>query len=150
MRTRSYTFTAVLLALTTLLPFAVQAEKSQSFGDYVIHYNAFTTDFLNPAMASAYKVKRSSNRVLLVVTVLKKVMGTTAEPVSAKTRGTASNLTGQLRSLDIREVRDGNAIYYLSTFPVTNEETLDFIIQVTPDGKDAPYTIKFRQQFFTE
>jgi len=126
------------------------AESFKSFGDYDVHYNAFTTDFLSPQVAQTYKIQRSKNRALLNISVLKKVLGTPGESVVAVVRATARNLSGQLRSLDVRKVVDGPAIYYLATFGVNNEETMDFEIQVTPQGNDAPYVVKFRQQFFTD
>ena len=126
------------------------AESFKSFGDYDVHYNAFTTDFLSPQVAQTYKIQRSKNRALLNISILKKVLGTPGESVSGVVRATAKNLSGQLRSLDVRKVPDGQAIYYLATFAVNNEETLDFEIQVTPQGRDAPYVVKFRQQFFTD
>ena len=126
------------------------AESFQSFGEYDVHYNAFTTDFLSAQVAQTYKIQRSKNRALLNISILKKVLGTPGQSVAGVVRGTAKNLTGQLRSLEVRKVTDGPAIYYLSTFAVNNEETLDFEIQVTPQGQDAPYVVKFRQQFFTD
>jgi hypothetical protein len=150
MHSRFKNFTVLLLTLAGLLSFGARAETSQSFGDYSIHYNAFTTDFLNPDQARIYKIQRSTHRAVLVVTVLKKVMGTTGVPVEAVIRGTATNLTGQLRNLELRTIRDGAAPYYIADFLVNNEETLDFVLQIAPEGKDAPYTIKFRQQFFTD
>ena len=125
------------------------AESFQSFGEYDVHYNAFTTDFLSPQVAQQYKIQRSKNRARLNISILKKVLGTPGESVAGVVRATAKNLSGQLRSLDVRKVPDGPAIYYLATFAVNNEETLDFEIQVTPQGRDAPYVVKFRQQFFT-
>jgi len=141
---------AVIAGATLLASPMGWAESFKSFGDYDVHYNAFTTDFLSPQVAQTYKIQRSKNRALLNISVLKKVMGTPGESVSGIVRGTAKNLSGQLRSLDVRKVVDGPAIYYLSTFSVNNEETLDFEIQVTPQGNDAPYVVKFRQQFFTD
>ena len=142
--------TAVLGAALLLGSSLVRAENFQSFGDYDIHYNAFTSDFLSPQVAQTYKVQRSKNRAILVVSVLKKVMGTPGQGVAGILRVTAHNLSGQLRSLDVRKIEEGTAIYYLATFPVNNEETMDFEIQVTPQGRDAPYVVKFRQQFFTD
>jgi hypothetical protein len=142
--------TAVLGAALLLGSSLVRAENFQSFGDYDIHYNAFTSDFLSPQVAQTYKVQRSKNRAILVVSVLKKVMGTPSQGVSGILRVTAHNLSGQLRNLDVRKIEEGTAIYYLATFPVNNEETMDFEIQVTPQGRDAPYVVKFRQQFFTD
>ena len=141
---------AAVIAGVMLLASSISwAESFQSFGDYDVHFNAFTTDFLSPQVAQTYKIQRSKNRALLNISILKKVLGTPGESVTGVVRATARNLSGQLRSLDVRKVVDGPATYYLSTFSVNNEETLDFEIQVTPQGRDAPYVVKFRQQFFT-
>lgn len=137
------------LALLTVGP-AVHAEQSQDFGQYVVHYSAIPSDSLLPEVARQYSITRSKNRALLTMTVLKKVMNTAGTPVEAKVSGTATNLSQQLRTLDLRQIRDGNAIYYLSEFPIANREVLDFNLQVTPKGENSPFTVKFRQEFFTE
>ncbi len=141
------------LTLFTLLLFAclgAQAQNSQDFGDYVVYYNAFTTDFLQPDIAKAYGITRSKHRAMVNLSVQKKVMGTIGEPVKAQIKGTAANLTGQVKTVSLREIRDGNAIYYIGEFPVTNMETLDFSLQVSPVGADEHFKVKFRQQFYTE
>lgn len=128
---------------------SAQADQSQTFGDYVVHYNAFTTDNLQPETAKAYDITRSKNRAMLNIVVLEKVMGNPGRPVTAKVDARAYNLSAQERSIDIREVQDGTAIYYIGDFRVSDKETLQFTIEVTPSGSAAPHTIKFRQQFFT-
>ena len=141
----------LLLALPLLtVGLAVQAEQSQDFGQYVVHYNAIPTDSLLPEVARQYGITRSKNRGMLTMTVLKKVMNTAGTPVEAKVSGTATNLSQQLRTLDLRQIRDGNAVYYLSEFPIANREVLDFNLQVTPKGENNAFTVKFRQEFFTE
>ncbi len=137
---------ALLLALT---PFAVHAEQSMAFGDYVIHYNAFASSDLTPAIAKAYGITRSKNRALLNVTVLKKMLGTTGQPVTATVTATATNMNRQMQTLDPREVNEGNAIYYLAEINVSDQETMDFNIDVTPTGHGKTAHIEFRQQFFT-
>jgi hypothetical protein len=141
---------AIALLALALVPAAVQAENATSVGDYVVHHNAFTTSTLRPEVARAYDVPRSKNRGMVVITVLKRVMGTTAEPVAATIRGDAYNLSRQNRGVQFREVNEGNAIYYLATFRVDNEETLDFNLEVQPQGRDRPIHVEFRQQFFTD
>jgi hypothetical protein len=62
-----------------------------------------------------------------------------------------TNLTGQRRDIDIREIKDPEgAIYYIGEFPVHNLETYRFNIQVTIEGEDEPLIVKFKQQFYTE
>jgi hypothetical protein len=50
----------------------------------------------------------------------------------------------------MREVKDGNAIYYIDTFSVTNEETVDMNITAKPKNGGPKMEVKFRRQFFTK
>ncbi len=138
--------TAAVFGLFTL---ACSAEQSTTFGDYTIHYNAFPTTILDASVAKSYNISRSKNRALLNISILKKVMGTTATPVTAEVEVTATNLSAQLRELPVREIKEKGAIYYIGEMRVANEETLKFKIDVTPEGQEETYTINFMQQFFT-
>lgn len=141
------------LLLIGALSFALvcEAQQSQDFGDYVVHYNALNTNLLPPQVAQGYGIQRSSSRALLNVTVLKKVMGSPGTPVSASITATGTNLTGQVRDIAIRKVDDSEgAIYYLGEFPVHNLETYRFDIKVKIEGEDDPLVVKFKQQFYTE
>jgi len=127
------------------------AQQSQDFGEYVVHYNALNTKLIPPQVAKGYGIQRSSNRALLNVTVLKKVMDTPGTPVGAQVTAVGKNLTGQLREVKIREIKDPEgAIYYIGDFPVHNMETFNFTITVAVKGEDEPLLVKFRQQFYTE
>lgn len=139
-----------VLAMMLFLPGVALAQNSQDFGNYVVYYNAFNSDFLQPATAKTYGITRSKNEAVVNISVQKKLLGNVGEPVSAAVSGTASNLNGQVKTLSLREVREGNAIYYLGEFGVSNMETLDFNIQVKPQGADTAFTVKFRQQFYTD
>jgi hypothetical protein len=145
------TVTRILLLLSligVITPAA--AEQSDSFGDYTVHYNAFTTDILDPTIARTYGIVRSSNRALLNIAVLRKVLGTTGQPVKAKIKVTAVNLNQQVRELALRELSDAGATYYIAEIPVSNQETLTFTITVTPEGETQAHTTTYQQQFFTE
>jgi hypothetical protein len=139
--------------LVGLLAFApgIAAQQSQDFGQYVVHYNALNTKLIPPQVAQSYGIQRSSNRALLNVTVLKKVMDTPGTPVDAAVTANGKNLTGQIREIDLREIRDpGGAIYYIGQLPVHNMETYNFTIEVAVEGEEEPLVVKFRQQFYTE
>lgn len=138
------------LALAAVfLSHVAQAENSKDVGDYTIHYNAFNSDILSPQIARQYHIQRSKNRGILNVTVLKKVMGTSSQPVSARVRTTATNLTGQLKMLPMRQIRERNAIYYIAQFRVADEETLNFRIEVQPLGQPQSYVVEFQNKFYT-
>jgi len=150
---RSYDVRFIKIVLTgfafCLASATAMAEQSQTFGDYVVHYNAFTTEIITPAVAKQYGIKRSKNRAMYNITVLKKVMGTTGKPTEAKVTGHAFNLNRQMKTLNPRKVTEGTAIYYIGDLAVTDKETLEFSFQITPADKTSPFEISFRQQFFT-
>lgn len=123
---------------------------SKTFGDYTVHLNAFNSDTLQPSMAKAYNIIRSKNRGLLTISVVKNSISSKAIPVKAKVVANATNLTGQLKNIQIREINDGDSVYYISEFQVADKEVLDFTIRVTPDNNGGPYTVEMRQQFFTQ
>jgi hypothetical protein len=142
-----------MVFLTAILGFSSQADaqQSQDFGDYVVHYNALNTNFIPPQVAQGYGIKRSSSRALLNLTVLKKVMDNPGTPVSAKVSASGTNLTGQMREIEIRELKDTEgAIYYIGEFPIHNLETYNFTVNVQLEDEAEPLLVKFRQQFYTE
>ncbi|MBI5462014.1 MAG: DUF4426 domain-containing protein [Gammaproteobacteria bacterium] len=137
------------LACLCLIAASARAENSQDFGDYVVHFNALTTDLLQPKVATEYNIKRSGSHAMLNIVVLRKVLGATGQPVTATVTGMATTLNGQQRTLNLREIREPNAIYYIADFDVGNEEILTFKLDVRPEGEKTAYQVQFRQQFFT-
>ena len=146
-KTTSLFYTALL---SLAIPLTAQAEQSKDFGIYTIHYVAFTTDNLTPSVAKQYNIPRSKKRALLNISVLKKTADGSSKPSSAIIKGTATNLSQQLRKLDPREISEKGAIYYIAETPVDNAETLKYNLEVTPEGENTTYTLSFQEQFYTE
>ena len=142
-------FLLILLTLVGLSAGTARAGTSQTFGDYTIYYSAFTSDTLQPAIAKTYGITRSKNLGLLSVSVVQKSLSPLGTPVKAKVKAEATNLTGQLKAVEIREVEDAGSVYYLSEIYVSHKEVLDFTLYVTPEGESSPFVVKFRQQFYT-
>ena len=140
------------LTLFILLGFgsSVYAESSKEFGDYVIHYNAFRSDTLSQDIAKQYNLTRRNNRVILNIAVLKKVLNTTGTPTAAKVTGHVGNLTGQMKNLEFREIKEGTAIYYLAESQFTEGEFLKFELKVTPAGETQAARLKFDKKFSTK
>jgi len=128
----------------------ITRENFVDAGDYVVHFNALATAMLPAEVARAYGIVRSDSRALLNVSVVRKQQGTIGEPVAASVTVNASNLTGQLKTLSLRQIEEGDAIYYIGEVPVANRETLIFDIKVTPEGEKDPVSIRFQQQFYTD
>jgi hypothetical protein len=142
-----------LLLLTNLL-FHVStcfAQQSEVFGSYEIHYNAINASLLPVQVAQGYGIKRSSSRAVVNITVLDKRNTEYGAPVHATVKANSLNLTGQRRTLEMREIEEADgAVYYIGELPIANMETYNFTVSVQVEGEPKPFELSFRQQFFTE
>ena len=134
----------LLLALTSY----VMAEDVKTEDGYFIHYNALNTTILSAEVLKRYQITRSKNRAMLNIAVKKGDKLTQSQPVKAKVTAQAVNLNKQLKTLDMRLIEDGGAIYYIATFAISNEEKLTFTVTVDPESQGKEHEVKFTQQFF--
>jgi hypothetical protein len=136
----------------TTQPAGQQAQESaatfQDFGNYSVHFNALRTDALTADVARTYGIQRSTNRVMLNVTVLQKQAGQADKAVDGTVEVAAYNLNGQLKGLEMRRVAEGDAIYYIGEVSISGTEILVFDITVTPAGETTPLKMKFKREFF--
>jgi len=135
------------LLVVSFYPASAGAEQAMRVGDYVIHYNTLNTDMLNPDVAREYGIQRSRSRAMLNVSVLRQ---SDNRAVAAEVTASSGMLTGHKQTLAVREIREGDAIYYISDFPVAHRDTLNFTIRVKPEDSRQTHTIEFQKQFFTE
>jgi hypothetical protein len=144
----------IIKSIFTLLLFfcmSAVAQQQQTFGDFEVHYSAFNSSMLSVEIAKAYGIQRSDSRALINITVLKLNDDETTTAVKAKVTATGRNLTGQTREIDMREINENDeAIYYIGELSARNREMFDFTVLATPEGKEEPLIIKFRQQFFSQ
>ena len=116
-------------------------------GDHVVHFSALATDQLPPDVAKAYGIVRSPERAMLNVSVLQEADN---KAVTAEVTVNVVNLTGQLKNVAMRQIDEGDAIYYIGETRVANRETLVFDISVKPEGINVPSQVRFQRQFFTD
>ena len=129
------------------VPTAQPSEESfRDFGSYEVHYNAVRTDALTPDIARNYGIQRSTNRVMLNVTVLHKEAGA-RKPVPAEVKVDARNLNEQLKNIELRRISESEAIYYIGEVSISGTEILVFDITVTPEGTQTPLSVKFTREF---
>lgn len=126
------------------------APRTFESGDYVVHYNAITTDQLQPEAARAYGLTRSKSQVLLNVVLRKKTTGSDSVSTSGKVSAKANNLTGQLKNLEMREIKDGEVVYFIGQTSIADGEHLTFKIEAVPEGETDPINVTFQQQFYTK
>ena len=126
-------------------------ETFREFGDYEVHFNALRTDQLSADVARAYGIQRSANRVLVNVTMLQDVADQAPRrPVSGIVNVDAYNLNGQLKNLEIREVTEGEAIYYIGEVTISGTEILVFDITAKPAGAPSTFEMKFKREFYAD
>ncbi|WP_051310711.1 DUF4426 domain-containing protein [Zooshikella ganghwensis] len=142
-------FTITTLMLFGSLNTYAEENNSKTQGDYTIHYSAFPSTFLKPEIAKRYSIPRSGTTGVINISVQQK-QSTGSQAVSAKVSGSAVNLLQQKNSLAFSEVKEQNAIYYLATFPYSNEEILHFNISVTTNESTSPISVKFTKKFYKD
>ena len=124
--------------------------SSKDFGDYVLHFNGISTDQLQPEVARQYNVTRSKNRAMLTVSIIRKKEGTIGVSVPGKVTATANNLTGQLKNLNLRQIREGDAFYYIGDVSIAHAETLVFNVNATPENTTNDLEVRFLRQFYSD
>ncbi len=125
----------------------VQADQAEKFGNVEVHYNAMLSTDLIPEVAKNYKIDRSPTRGIVTVSVLRKNAMGVAQPIPANLSAYMVNLSNQLGNIDMREIKEGSAIYYLGEFRVIPPNTLKFTVTVEVNG-DPKREVNFSQKFY--
>jgi len=139
----------ILLVLSLSFSFIsiANAENMKKLGSMNVHYMAIGATFFTPEIAKAYGIKRSRYNGLINISVLDNTQaGNPAKTVSIN--GQAKNNLGQFKALEFKEVKEGDAIYYLAQVSYNNEETLHFTLKIN-DGKEQ-HTLTFSQKFYVD
>lgn len=119
----------------------------QDFGDFELHFNAVRTDELSVAVARAYGIERSANRVMLNVSLLRKGADGRTTPVDGQVTASAYNLNGQLKDLEMRRITEGSSVYFIGEVGISGTEILVFDIDATPLDRPGKYSVQFKREF---
>lgn len=125
------------------------ASGTQTFGRYLVHYSALSTQLLNEQMARQYSIERSPKRGLLNLSVQKVAADQTTTAVAATISGEATNLTGQKTAITIREIPD-LYVSYIGLFDVVPPDTYTFTLTIKPEGSEQTFTLSFSKNFVAE
>ncbi|QSX38177.1 DUF4426 domain-containing protein [Shewanella sedimentimangrovi] len=137
-----------VLALTASLCGVASAEQKEQVGQYDIHYMALGSTFLTPSIAKSYGIERSSYTGIINIAVLDtSVAGNPA--VEVEISGVANNLLDARVDLKFKEIREGDAIYYIAEVPYRDDEEINFQIAIK-HGNQLNTTLKFKQKFYVE
>ncbi|MGI2168955.1 DUF4426 domain-containing protein [Shewanella sp. MF05960] len=138
---------ALLLSLACITS-AAYAEQKQQVGNFDIHYMALNSTFITPEIAKTYGIERSGYNGLVNITVL----NTNLEgnpPVAVEISGIANNLIDARMTLDFKEIREGDAIYYIAEVPFRDDQYVNFDIAIKY-ANQLNTSLKFKQKFYVE
>lgn len=134
--------------------FSFHAHSTEHFKQekgYEVNYIALSTMVLTPMVAKNYHIGRSKSKGFVNIAVLKQNDGAVSTPVKATILLSAKNLYGQNKPITLKEISENNgAIYYIGTFSVSSQETINFKAQIQPKDSNQAIDIKFNQEFYTD
>lgn len=140
--------TVFLLAAILCGAGAAQAQQSELFGRYELHYSVVNSTFLNPQVAATYGLVRGDKRAILTLAVRDKE-APPGETYTMQLQGNTWDLI-QNQTLEFLEVREGNAVYYLAEFKFINEEWRFFEVNFRPEGAQETFAFKFKHQLYVD
>lgn len=143
----SYCRLPLLLLAVLLASPATLAERTRDLGKFVVHYAAIPTSALAAGVARDHAIERAPDMGMLNVAVARKQAGGRTVPVRATVTADVSDHLGNINMLSMREIRDGEAVYYVGEFHIRSREPLRFQITVSPEGAGPPYVLSFEKQF---
>lgn len=144
-----------MLRLLLILPLAmagamtVQAQQSQRFGPYEVHYSVLNTTFLAPDISAQYAIIRGKQRAILNLAVREHLSDGTSRARSAKLEGRTWDLF-QNQFFEFREIREGEAIYYIGEFKFSDEELRFFDVTILPEGASRSYQLRFQHKLYVD
>ena len=120
----------------------VHAEQKKVLGPWDVHYIAFDSTMIDAKIAQSYQLQRSKYQAVLNISVLK---SSDQKAQQVRISGTATDLTQKQIELSFREVKEGDAIYYLAQVPVHDQKHLNFKLDIRQGTENQK--LEFSQVF---
>ena len=138
-----------LLAVFALLwAAAVNAQQSERFDEFELHYSIVYSTFLTADIAAQFDIPRGKDKAMLTLSV--------RDADASDIEGRPMEISGRTWDLitggdmKIKEVREGRATYYLVPFEFLDREYRFFEFDFTPQGSDKAYRYKFKTQLWRQ
>ena len=134
-----------VLALIVLAFGQTRASASEylNLGEHTIYATALSSMLIPPEVAQIHGIVRSTQRIVVNVTVLK-----ADQPTTASVSGTSTNLLGQQLDLDFTEIQERTAIYYLASIITNAKDMSRFHLYILPEGAREAGAIRFERSYY--
>lgn len=149
------TIQAILFFCLGLVSISAMAEQKKVFAgkdgaEYEVHYMALSSTFLLPEVARQYGLSRSKALGVINVSVLKVQDDGTKQAVGALVDINTKNDIQQVQHLDVNQVTEGRAIYYIAQVQFREGAVLTFDLSVYAQGEIDPFKIRFGHTFYND
>ena len=118
-------------------------------GRFEVLYSIVNTTFVEPDTAAVYQLVRAKNRAFINIAVREKLPGGGDRAVTAKIEGRCWDFYENV-FLEFREIREGDAIYYIADFEFNDGEVRFFNLRLLPEGESRSQPLKFHQKIHEE
>ena len=122
------------------------AGTSVTVPEHELDYKALNSTSLNAEVAKLYGVEQDETLGVVMVSVYQ----SEEHGIGVETcvSGSATNLIGQINQLEFEEIREGAAIYHISTFRFTHKEPMTFRVDVAIVASGETHKLKWNQKFW--
>lgn len=145
---------ALLMLLSVTAAAQIDQQKSvdtsQVVGDYRVHFSVFNSAFVPADIAQLHQLIRAKDRALVNISVTREGQVEQGVGIKAVVEGSATNLMQQRKSLAFKEINEGIAHYYLAPLRHSQEELINFEINLLPEGEVKPIVIKFNRTLYID
>jgi hypothetical protein len=135
------------LALALTAPAVLAQPHEYTRGDYTLRSSVVASTAVSEVTAREHGIVPAANRAILNVT-LQRASPKAWNPVPAEVTVHLRDTRGVARRLQVREVRAGGGVSYLSDFEYAPAEVLEFEIIATPVDGGRPLELRFRDRLF--
>lgn len=138
----------LLTLLISLWTIQSQAQQSERFDQFELHYSIVYTTFLTAEIAAKFGIPRGKDKAMLTLSVRDAEAGDIeGRPMEIEGR-TWDLITGG--NMKVKEVKEGRATYYLVPFEFLDREYRFFEFTFTPEGANKAYNYKFQTQLWRQ
>lgn len=127
-----------ILSLTLLFSGNIYAENTKVFDNYIVKYNVLSSQQLSEQLIRAFRLKRENSIGYVQVELISKNRSNTPVRITGKSNNMARQSTLNFKEQKFR----GNSMYF-AEFKFENKDICYFEINLQPQGKAAPYRLKF-------